>query len=47
MQGPNARSKTWSALSGSEAVSAELKPFQAAWFDEILIARTGYTGEDG
>ena len=47
VQGPNARSKTWSALPGSEAVSAELKPFQAAWFDEILIARTGYTGEDG
>ena len=47
VQGPNARAKTWQALPGSESVAGELKPFQAAWFDEILIARTGYTGEDG
>lgn len=47
VQGPNARSKAWRALPGSEAVSADLKPFQAAWFGDILIARTGYTGEDG
>ena len=47
VQGPNARAKTWAALPGSEAASAGLKPFQAAWFGDALIARTGYTGEDG
>ena len=47
VQGPNARTKTWAALPGAEAASAELKPFHAAWFDDALIARTGYTGEDG
>ena len=47
VQGPNARAKTWAALPGSEAASAELKPFHAAWFGDALIARTGYTGEDG
>ncbi len=47
VQGPNARAKAWAALPGSEAASAALKPFHAAWFDDVLIARTGYTGEDG
>ena len=47
VQGPNARAKTWAALPGSETVSAGLKPFHAAWFGDALIARTGYTGEDG
>lgn len=47
VQGPNARIKTWAALPGSEAASSGLKPFHAAWFGDALIARTGYTGEDG
>jgi aminomethyltransferase len=47
VQGPNARAKAWAALPGSEAASAALKPFHAAWFGDALIARTGYTGEDG
>jgi aminomethyltransferase len=47
VQGPNARAKTWTALPGAEAASAELKPFHAAWFGDVLVARTGYTGEDG
>jgi aminomethyltransferase len=47
VQGPNARAKTWAALPGSEAASAGLKPFHAAWFGDALVARTGYTGEDG
>ena len=47
VQGPNARAKTWAALPGAEAASVELKPFHAAWFGDALIARTGYTGEDG
>ncbi len=47
VQGPHARTKTWAALPGAQAASAELKPFHAAWFGDVLIARTGYTGEDG
>jgi aminomethyltransferase len=51
VQGPNARAKTWAALPGSQAASADLKPFQAAELTDLsgdlLIARTGYTGEDG
>jgi aminomethyltransferase len=51
VQGPNARAKVWRAIPGSEAASADLKPFSAAgmksqWGD-AFIARTGYTGEDG
>lgn len=47
VQGPRARQCVWQALPGSEAVSAPLKSFTAAWLGEVLIARTGYTGEDG
>ncbi len=51
VQGPNARTKAWAALPGSQAASEDLKPFQAAkWsgaFGEIMVCRTGYTGEDG
>jgi len=51
VQGPNARAKVWQVIPGSEAASAQLKPFNAAsvrtpW-GEVFIARTGYTGEDG
>ncbi len=47
VQGPAARAKVAVALPGSEAVTAGLKPFQAAAFGDSFIARTGYTGEDG
>ncbi len=47
VQGPNARLRVWAALPGSEAASAALKPFFGTMFDDIFIARTGYTGEDG
>ena len=47
VQGPNARAKTWEAFSGSEVVTAALKPFAAANFGDLFVARTGYTGEDG
>lgn len=52
VQGPQARALTWAALPGSEALSGALAPFEAArWADspwgELMIARTGYTGEDG
>ncbi|MBK7135281.1 MAG: glycine cleavage system aminomethyltransferase GcvT [Rhodocyclales bacterium] len=47
VQGPNARARTWTALPGVEAASNGLKPFHAAWLGDALVARTGYTGEDG
>jgi aminomethyltransferase len=47
VQGPNARAKLWQALPGSEAATSALKPFSAAAFGDMFIARTGYTGEDG
>jgi aminomethyltransferase len=47
VQGPNARAKVWQAFPGSEAATAGLKPFSAAFAGERFIARTGYTGEDG
>ena len=51
VQGPQARAKVWRAIPGSEAATAELKPFNAAVVagadGELFIARTGYTGEDG
>ena len=47
VQGPNARAKAWHAIPGAESASAALKPFNAAALGDMLIARTGYTGEDG
>ncbi len=52
VQGPKARAKVWQVIPESQAVSAEMKPFnvafaQSATFGEAMIARTGYTGEDG
>jgi len=47
VQGPNARARFWAAMPGSQDISANLKPFQAAEMGTMFIARTGYTGEDG
>jgi aminomethyltransferase len=48
VQGPNARAKTASALLDGVATRAlELGKFVALQDDELFIARTGYTGEDG
>jgi aminomethyltransferase len=47
VQGPNARAKVWQVINGSQAVTEDLKLFQAVLFDKYFIARTGYTGEDG
>ncbi len=47
VQGPKAREKMWAALPGSQAASEALKPFQATRWGDIMICRTGYTGEDG
>jgi len=47
VQGPNARARFWQAYPGTRAASEALIPFQAAFDGDWLIARTGYTGEDG
>ncbi|MBX9428593.1 glycine cleavage system aminomethyltransferase GcvT [Ralstonia pseudosolanacearum] len=52
VQGPNARAKAYAALPGTQAVGEALKPFNAGFatidgVGEIMVARTGYTGEDG
>ena len=47
IQGPNAREKFWQTCPGSRPVCEGLTPFQAAFDGDWLIARTGYTGEDG
>ncbi len=47
LQGPRARELAWHAVPGLEAATAALRRFQAAFFRDWLVARTGYTGEDG
>jgi aminomethyltransferase len=48
IQGPEARAKVHEQLPAvlKERVSS-LKRFHATWEDDLFIARTGYTGEDG
>ena len=48
VQGPQARAKTAELVSAARAALIhELKPFQGLPEGDWLIARTGYTGEDG
>ncbi|WP_075792016.1 glycine cleavage system aminomethyltransferase GcvT [Massilia putida] len=52
VQGPNARAKVWQVVPQTQAPSEGLKPFNAVVvegtpFGELMVARTGYTGEDG
>jgi aminomethyltransferase len=52
VQGPNARAKVWQALPATKDASEPLKPFNVVIvpdteFGEVMVARTGYTGEDG
>jgi aminomethyltransferase len=52
VQGPNARAKVWQVAPQAQAASEPLKPFNAVIvqdtpFGELMVARTGYTGEDG
>jgi glycine cleavage system T protein (aminomethyltransferase) len=47
VQGPNARERFWTAVPAARAQSIMLSPFQAAEWEDWMIARTGYTGEDG
>lgn len=47
VQGPSAREKVWRALPEIKAASERLETFFAAEAADMLVARTGYTGEDG
>ncbi|MCC7006268.1 MAG: glycine cleavage system aminomethyltransferase GcvT [Ottowia sp.] len=51
VQGPQARALVWQALPECEKSSAALKPFYATrcttHLGEVMVARTGYTGEEG
>jgi aminomethyltransferase len=47
VQGPQARERFWAAFPEARAASEPLAVFQAAAWQDWLIARTGYTGEDG
>ena len=47
VQGPQAREKFWAALPAARGMSEGLKPFFASVVDGLMVARTGYTGEDG
>jgi aminomethyltransferase len=47
VQGPQARERFWGAFPASRAATEILAPFQAVDWDGWLVARTGYTGEDG
>ena len=48
VQGPQARAKVWAARPDWQAASEPLAAFNAAELpDDVLVARTGYTGEDG
>ncbi len=47
VQGPQAIAAVWQAIAGSRDATQSLIPFAAAEHGEILLARTGYTGEDG
>ncbi|MBX9812558.1 MAG: glycine cleavage system aminomethyltransferase GcvT [Burkholderiales bacterium] len=47
VQGPQAREKTWRALPQIRGASEPLSYFQAALVADQMVARTGYTGEDG
>jgi len=48
VQGPNAKEKTYAALGENLRASAgALKPFHSVTIGELMIATTGYTGEEG
>ena len=45
--GPRAREVVWNAFPGWREESEKLAPFNAVTIGEAMVARTGYTGEDG
>lgn len=48
LQGPNARQQAWAARPAWRLATEALNSFCAAVFDhDLMVARTGYTGEDG
>jgi aminomethyltransferase len=47
VQGPNARTKAAPLLGPRRDLALALEPFTAAAIDDLFVARTGYTGEDG
>ena len=47
VQGPAARERLWQARPALRSAAEPLTPFSAAEVDDMLVARTGYTGEDG
>lgn len=47
VQGPRAREKFWAAFPGTREATEALKPFNAGRAGDMMVARTGYTGEDG
>ncbi len=48
VQGPNARAKVEAALPATvSALITDLAPFHSVEVENMLVARTGYTGEDG
>ncbi len=47
VQGPRARERVWQALPETRAASETLPVFHGVQLDELILARTGYTGEDG
>jgi len=47
VQGPNARGIFWQAFPEAKAATGNLAPFNAAMTGDLMVARTGYTGEDG
>ncbi|HUI99986.1 MAG TPA: glycine cleavage system aminomethyltransferase GcvT [Usitatibacter sp.] len=47
IQGPRARERFWQAMPGLRAATEPLAPFGAALVGDVMVARTGYTGEDG
>ena len=47
VQGPEAREKVHRLMPAIATVLSELKPFSVHVEGDVLVARTGYTGEDG
>jgi aminomethyltransferase len=47
IQGPRARERFWQAYPELRAATEPLGPFSAAIVGDWMVARTGYTGEDG
>jgi len=47
VQGPQARERVWRVRPATRAATEPLAAFEAREVDGMLVARTGYTGEDG